>query len=413
MSNILEQLKTNRENAFLQAQHVLDVADKHSRNMSGGEQSKYDELTRNLTELDTRIAEITDLAERNAKADLVRAQYQPGTGVRTGNATDDATVDAFRSAVLEKNPTPIMVGTASPRSYYQPGVERRALVKTAPANFQPVSFYDRIIETMVESSAVLNAGATLITTNTGEDLRVPRSTANGVAGIVAEGAAIPESDPTLGIVTLGAYKYGLLIKVSTEMVQDTSVDLQAYLAREAGTAIGVALGAHLINGTGTGQPRGVLADATVGVTGPVGTATSFGSQATAGQGTDLLNNLYGSLAEPYTATGSTAFIARNATVTAIRNLKSSSGDLVGNSYVANSPAPFLVDPFVPALGANAKSVLFGSWDRYFLRMVNGIRFERSDEANFSTDMVTFRVLLRADGALIDPSAIKYLANSAT
>jgi HK97 family phage major capsid protein len=184
-------------------------------------------------------------------------------------------------------------------------------------------------------------------------------------------------------------------------------------SRGGGTAIGVALGNHLINGTGTGQPRGVLADATLGVSGPTGTSTSFGSQATAGQGTDLLNSLYGSLAEPYTATGATAFLARNATVTAIRNLKASTGELVGNAYVGNSPAPFYVDPSVPSLGANGKSVLFGSWDRYFVRMVNGIRFERSDDFAFANDLVTFRVILRADGALIDPSAIKYLANSAT
>ena len=411
--DILEQLKAKRQIAFLDAKNIVDTAGKHNRNLSSGEQRTFDMATSTLNQLDAHIDELSTLAERNAKADIVRAKYAPSTGVRTGSGSDSATVDAFRSAILEKNPTPIIVGSANPRSYYQPGVEHRALLKTAPANFQPVSFYDRIIETMVESSAVLNAGATLITTTTGEDLRVPRSTASGTAGIVAEGAAIPESDPTLGVVTLGAYKYGLLIKVSTEMVQDTTVDLQAYLAREAGTAIGVGLGAHLINGTGTGQPRGVLADATAGVTGPAGTSSSFGSQATAGQGTDLLNSLYGSLAEPYTATGSTAFVARNATVTAIRNLKASTGELVGNSYVANSPAPFFVDPFVPAMAANAKSVLFGSWDRYFLRMVNGIRFERSDDFSFSTDMVTFRVLLRADGALIDPSAIKYYQNSAT
>lgn len=412
MDTILSSLKTKRDNAWLQAQHILDTADKHNRGLSSGEQKRYDDASEHLDLLDVRIAELTDVEQRNARADVVRAKYRP-QAPSTSSASDSATVEAFRSAVLEKNPTPITVGTSQPRSFYQPGVERRDLLKSAPANFQPVSFYDRIIETMVETSAVLKAGATLVTTSTGEDLRIPRSTANGTAGIVAEAAAIPESDPTLGVVTLGAFKYGLLIQVSTEMVQDTSVDLQGYLSRQAGTAIGVALGNHLINGTGSGQPRGVLADATLGVTGPTGTSTSFGSQATAGQGTDLLNSLYGSLAEPYTATGSTAFLARNATVTSIRNLKANTGELVGNAYVGNSPAPFHVDPAVPALGANAKSVLVGSWDRYFLRLVNGIRFERSEDFAFSNDLVTFRVLLRADGALIDPSAVKHFSNSAT
>lgn len=402
--------RLQRDNTRAEAKALLDTAIAENRDLTAAEQTRFDELKRNLTglndHLDQRDAqELEDRAIADAYASL---GGQPARG-----SSDPAIADAFRSAVLEKNPAPIVVSDPQPRSYYQPGLERRDLLKSSPANFQPVSFYGQIIESMVETSAVLKAGATLLTTATGEDLRVPRSTAVGTAGIVAEGDAIPESDPTLGVVTLEAHKYGLLIQVSTEMVQDTTVDLQSYLAREAGTAIGVALGNHLINGTGTGQPKGIIADATLGQAGPTGTSTSFGTQATAGQGTDLLNSLYGSLAEPYTQTGSTAFLARNATITAIRNLKASTGELVGNAYVNNSPAPFYVDPAVPALAASAKSVIVGDFSRYFLRLVNGIRFERSDSAFFANDMVGFRVLLRADGSVIDPSAFKWFANSAT
>ena len=46
-------------------------------------------------------------------------------------------------------------------------------------------------------------------------------------------------------------------------------------------------------------------------------------------------------------------------------------------------------------------------------MVNGIRFERSDDYAFNTDLVTFRALLRADAALVDTTAIKWFAHSAT
>ena len=411
MTSFIEQLRVNRADIREQQKKLLDKAITANRGLTAEEQSSYDKMVHDVESIGSTITrqndqELEDRAIADAFASLGGQPARRAEG-------DQQLVDAFRSAALEKNPTPIVVSDPQPRSYYQPGLERRDLLKSGPANFQPVSFYNQIIETMTETSAVLNAGATLITTATGEDLRVPRSTATGTAGIVAEGDPIPESDPTLGVVTLEAHKYGLLIQVSTEMIEDTTVDLQSYLAREAGTAIGVALGNHLINGTGTGQPKGIIPDATLGQAGPTGTATSFGTQATAGQGTDLLNSLYGSLAEPYTATGSTAFLARNATVTAIRNLKASTGELVGNAYVNNSPAPFFVDPSVPAMAANAKSVLVGSFDRYFLRLVNGIRFERSDSAFFANDMVGFRVLLRADGAVIDPSAFKWFANSAT
>lgn len=65
------------------------------------------------------------------------------------------------------------------------------------------------------------------------------------------------------------------------------------------------------------------------------------------------------------------------------------------------------------MAANAKSILFGDWSRYVVRIVNGLRFERSDDFAFGSDVVTFRAILRADGALVNTDAIKHLANSAT
>ena len=127
----------------------------------------------------------------------------------------------------------------------------------------------------------------------------------------------------------------------------------------------------------------------------------------------MLNNLYASVAEPYTRSAAAGFLLRNASLATVRNLKTTTGDLVGNTYLANSPAPFYADPFVPAMAANAKSVLFGDWSRYFVRIVNGVRFERSDDFAFTSDLVTFKATIRLDAALVDTSAIKHLANSAT
>ncbi|KNE81025.1 hypothetical protein ADZ36_18775 [Streptomyces fradiae] len=368
---------------------------------------------------DERITQLQNDEKRIREADAILSGYRGGRPYQR----DNALADDFRSMILERNPRPIDIHWENARSAYQPGLERRSLVTTSPANMSPVSFYGKLIEHMVENSAVLKAGATLITTSSGETLRVPRTTALSTASIVSEGGTISASDPTLSSVELGAYKYGFLVQVSTELVQDSGVDLESYLAREAGQAIGLGLGNHLINGTGSGQPTGVLTDATAGVTGPTGTATSFGSQGTAGEGTDLLYDLFGSLAEPYVMQPAAGWLMRNATLTAIRKLKGTTGETAGTDFVTDGPAgasgamigkPVFIDPYVPAMAADAKSVLFGDWSRYVVRMVNGIRFERSDDYAFNTDLVTFRALLRADAALVDTTgAIKYFAHSAT
>lgn len=413
--DILTRLKTERDNAHAEARKINETAARFSRDLSSGEKTRWDELMVHIGELDQRINEVAGLEERNARAEVVRAELRGHAPAASSGSSQDPAVDAFRSAILERNPAPIEVRDDSPTFVRHLGAERRELLTSSPANFQRVSFHDKILQHMIETSSVLRAGATLLTTTTGEDLRVPKATADSTAAIVAEAAALGESDPTLGVVTLNAYKYGVYFEVSHEMANDASVDLEAYLAQQAGRAIGTALGAHLITGTGTGQPRGAHTAASAGVVGPTGTATSFGSQATAGQGTDLLNSLYGSLAEPYVAdpSASPAFLLRNATLTAIRNLKTSAGDPVGTSYVANAPAPFYVDPNVQAMGANNESVLCGDWSRYFVRYVNGIRFERSVEHKFQNDMIAFRAILRADGDLIDENAIKYFSHSAT
>jgi len=71
-------------------------------------------------------------------------------------------------------------------------------------------------------------------------------------------------------------------------------------------------------------------------------------------------------------------------------------------------------PNVAAVATSAKSLAFGDFSAYFVRQVNGIRFERSDDYAFNTDLVTFRALLRGDGLTVDQTgAIKVFAGAAS
>lgn len=413
MSDMLERLTEARENAVLKARHIHDTAVKHNRNLSSGEQIRFDEGMKLVDDLDSRIADETDLSERNARADVVRARFE-GVGASSTGRTVDADLDAaFRSAIRAKNPAPIEIPVSS-RTHYQPGLEQRDLLKSTATQAMGVSTYDQIVQHMVENSAVLRAGATVLNTPTGEDLQIPKSTGFSTANLITEGSSITESDPTLGVVTLKSYKYAAFFQISSELANDGNKDLLSFLSRQAGVALALAYGDKLINGTGTGEPRGVLADTTAGITGPVGTATTLGAQGTVNQGTDVLYGMHGSLAEPYAITPSRAWLMRNASLTTIRKLKDTVGQPVlpadGDSFLG---APFVVDPFVPAMAANAKSIIYGDFSRYFVRFAQGLRFERSDDFGFQNDLVTFRAVIRVDGALCDNNAIKHFVNSAT
>ena len=64
--------------------------------------------------------------------------------------------------------------------------------------------------------------------------------------------------------------------------------------------------------------------------------------------------------------------------------------------------PLVADPFMPAVGVGNTSILFGDFAQYYIRMVGGVRFERSDDFAFNQDLVSFRAVIRADGNLMNP-----------
>jgi hypothetical protein len=79
----------------------------------------------------------------------------------------------------------------------------------------PATFYDLVVWHMVDGSGVLAAGATRLNSESGKPLKVPKSTAFSTSAIVSENTTIPTSDPTLGTVTLGAFKYGSVPRCPT------------------------------------------------------------------------------------------------------------------------------------------------------------------------------------------------------
>ena len=108
-------------------------------------------------------------------------------------------------------------------------------------------------------------------------------------------------------------------------------------------------------------------------------------------------DLVGSVAEPYASAPASAFLLRDSTGQAVRGL-GERGRILGY--------PSYLDPFTPAMAKTAESIAFGDMPKYFIRIVNGVRFEGSDEFRFQNDLVAFRCILRLDGALVGTGAVK-------
>jgi HK97 family phage major capsid protein len=418
VANLLDQLREQRATARTSADEILTRAASDGRDPAPDELAEYQAHV-----VAEREAADAMEAERDRQLAEVRAQVTRGRQPTLTRESADL-ARQFRSAIYAKNPAPIEVFAEQlpdewPSEVPEPvygragrvRVHTRDTLKTTATQALGVDVYGRIVQHLVETSSLMRAGATVVTTETGEDLVVPRSTGFVTSAITAEGAAITESDPTLSTVTLKAFKYANYFEISQELANDTPTNLLDFLARQAALSLGLGAGGYgddLINGVGTTEPRGLLLDAATGVTGPAGTAAGLGTQGTVNMGTDALWNLIGSVAEPYAESDSAAFLMRNAVNVGVRKLRDTSGQPVQGLTDRRSILgyPVFVDPFMPAAANAAEYIAFGAMDRYFVRIVNGIRFERSDEFRFQNDLVAFRCILRLDGALVDTAAVK-------
>ena len=414
MSELVNRLRDRRANVWEQAKELADRAAEENRSFSGEEQRQWDEMNSELDALDTRIKSVLEGESRAKETEEAydrvhgasradRQAARQGNGGR-GQSPAGQQQTADVGSGIEDELRAFLRGEGG-RTYTvmpQAHTDLRALIKANAAsggNLVPTDFYNRLVAHLIEVSGVMQAGPTVLNTSGGESIQVPKTTSHFTASIVSETSAIATSESQFGQVTLGAYKYGAMFQISRELLSDEGVDLEGYLAMNAGRALGNAMGAHFITGTGTNQPSGIVQGAVGAVTG----ASGGGGAPNA----DNLIDLYYSVISPYRASRSCGWLMSDTTVGKVRKLKDTSGQYLWQpSLVAGTPDTLLgksvwTDPYVAAVATGGKSVIFGDFSQYFIRLAGGVRFERSDEFSFDKDLVTFRTLLRADGSLVD------------
>jgi len=391
---------------------------------NGEAQARWDALDKEQNDIGQRINNLLAGAEAEKEMSAQRERFE--TVIADPKAQADASTETYakidswmRAGQKGREDTYV-------RPFIDLNLEQHDLTKgtaTAGAELIPTGFVRTLYEHLVAQAGVRQTNATLYTTSSGENLLIPKTaTHGGNATIIAEGVAGAESDPTFGQVSVGAYKYFKIIDISRELLEDSAIDVVGYLARAMGTAMGLGNGAHLVTGTGTGQPQGV-ANSPSGITGPVGTTLTFGLS-TAGNGPgDGLIDLYHNVVAGYRR--SSWWIMNDLTAAVIRKIKTGSANfdyLWQPGVSVGTPdtilgRPVVTDPTMAVPAANAVSVGFGDFSAYYaIRDVVGLRFERSDESKFATDQVAFRGILRTDAKQVvngAAGAVKFFTHSAT
>jgi HK97 family phage major capsid protein len=380
MSDFIKSQMESRNNLIAQAREVLNIAESEARGLSAEENEKIARIEADIDQHDTAISTARSLAEREARAAEASASYAPTT-----SAPENTDADILRSIAMGET-----------RGYEFARESRAALVPSA--NTVGQSFFDRVFEIAQLVGPMLTTSEVFNTTS-GEKLVIPTVTATSSAGSVAAGGTISTSNPTFSSISLEAEKYAALVAVSSELVADAGFNITEYIAQNLGTSLGL-------------KANEVL-------TGKLNATAGSVVQGTAQAATyeNLVDLVYGIQDGARTLPG-LGFMMSKTGIAAARKMKDGSGAFIfTDSAVPGQPAtllgyPIFENPNVAAVGSATKSVLFGHLPSFKVRVAGGVRVDQSSDFAFNTDTVTYRGIIRLDGALTHATHIGYFQGAA-
>lgn len=248
----------------------------------------------------------------------------------------------------------------------------------------PEEFEKEIIKGL-DSANVIRSLAKVITTH--HDRKIPLAIGRSVANWTAENAAFTESNPTFGQKQIDAFKLTDLIRLSTELLQDSEFDLEEYIAAEFARAFGIAEEEAFCVGTGINQPTGIFT-------------------------ADELISLVYALKSPYRRNAK--FLMNDATVSMIRKLKDGNGAYLWQPSVqAGQPDRLLgyelhTSPYVPVVAGGAFTVAFGDFKNYWIGDRAGRTVQRLNELYATNGQIGYVATERVDGKVILPEGIQLL-----
>jgi HK97 family phage major capsid protein len=275
--------------------------------------------------------------------------------------------------------------------------------------------------TLIESLKAfggMRAVSNVLVTATGAPLAFPTANATSEVGeIVAENATATATDTAFGTISLPVYKYSSKsVAVPIELLQDSNIDIEAYVNALLVTRLGRITNSHFTTGTGTSQPRGAVTGAGSGVV-----AANSTSQVTAVIYDSLVNLIHS--VDPAYRDGS-VFMMNDSSVRELRKIKDGQSMPIFNpGYQQGVPggAPdqllgyrIQINQDVASMAASAKSILFGNFNRYTIRDAMGITLRRFDDSAFMLKgQIGFCGWLRSGGNLLDAGAVKFFQNAAS
>lgn len=417
MSKRLNELRQQYNTAVKVMRDMHEAAEGEKRGFTSDEKAKFDNARAGLDELKARIEREEQIASeelRSAKPldpSVEGTEDDPDVQASAARGGVDKYDVAFRQY--------LMAGTGSLNDEQRSllGERRDMSLTNASGGFTvPQGFYARLVEAQRAWGAFNDEGLVdVLETDGGNPIPVPLEddTANSAA-IVNEGTAMSTStDAVFAQVTLGAFMYRSLIRVSLELLQDSAFDVNAYAARKLGVRLGRAFNTHATTGSNSGQPQGVFhasVGASTGHTAATGNTLNFPYVS--------MVALEHSLDPGYRQNAKWMF--SDALLQALKTQVDGqnrplwqpnyAGLTDGTSTFTKFPGtilgyPYVINQDVPVPAANARCIAFGDFKHYIVRRVRGMTIVRASERFIENGQVGFFLFARMDGKYANPTTV--------
>lgn len=351
-----------------------------------GQELNLDELEKELRDLE---AECKALEKRQIMVAGIQDGTVPTRTIQAPEGESRSIVGMERDQILS---TPEYRSAYLKRLQGRPLNEAEQRALTTAANSAgaavPTQTLNMIVDKLRQTSALFPR---ITVSYVPGNLSIVVANAKNAAAWKNEGSDGTPADDTVVSVNLTGYELIKLVEISAAAEAMTIDAFEAYIASEIGRQMAVAVENAILNGSGTGEPTGILK----GITWNTDNSTTFAKGGAIGY-----DNLMDALALLPTLyhPGAAFVMNRKMLFGGIRKIKTDTKEPIF-AYNAQDRAamtilgyPVIIDDYMPD-----NTIVLGDFNYYYMNFAKAPGIDVSREAAFKSGKVTYRGLAVADG----------------
>lgn len=405
MATNVKELRERRNHLAKQARDLMESTKDKAWTVEN--QASYDTLTGEIVAIDQQLTNLQKLADLEAD----RQFEAPATPAAAGNLDPLSERGIFNTWARQGDR-----GLSAEQIRHF--ANTMSTITGSEGGYTVQSEVAREVIDSLKAYGGMRSVSEVIVTAMGNPLSYPTSDGTAEVGeLIGENTTATAADLTFGTVSLNAFKYSSkVVAVPFELLQDSQVDIEAFVRARLVTRLGRITNQHFTTGTGSGQPRGVVTGASSGKVGTTGQTLTIIY--------DDIVDLIDAVDAAYQQGGNCRFMMPQAMRKVVRKLKDGSNRPIWTpSYEAGIAGgfvdtlagfPVVLNNDMASPAANAKTLLFGDFSYYKIRDVMQVSlFRFTDSAYTKLGQVGFLAWMRTGGNLVDTAAVKYYAHSAT